>query len=208
MCDSFHDLCAEKRSFFLPFFLSFQIVTKGSSLRTTKSMSRPPLPQGAFHDQVIEWKGAFDLLDVSGEGFVNVEHVRTLVSTVAPAMQEKKLDEVLESLQLDSLTRLTFAQFYVVVTKVYTELGVVFTPEEMKSFALLHQAFTPFDKEYTGYVDADIFLALMMEKGAKLSGQEGVEMRSRLERMGLLKKGRVNYRAFLSYITSCVESTT
>lgn len=164
-----------------------------------------PSAIGVRHDKVAELRDAFGLLDLAGDGYVDLASICTLVRAAIPSITEELMDDILKSAGLDVLPHLTFAQYYVVITKIKSRLRLSFSAAEMRDFFTLEEAFVPFDKERTGSVDADIFMAIMMEKGEKFCSAEATEMQSRMERMGFMRKGRVNYRAFINYSISSTE---
>lgn len=150
-------------------------------------------------------KEAFALLDSSGDGYLDSSTIRFIFPAVCPSLTSEKFDELLEAAGMSELPNFTYAQFHVILTRVKATLGLDFSAKEMRDLVLLHQVFEPFDKERTGFVDVNIFTALMMEKGDKLQCHEAATMVTQLRMMGFLKKGCVNYRAFLSHISSNIS---
>ncbi|KAL7701012.1 hypothetical protein N2W54_003797 [Lotmaria passim] len=149
------------------------------------------------HDNVAELKEAFFILDSSGSGTVNSVEVRHLFCTVIPNLGDEGFDRLLQECRIDPDEPVTFAQFFVLITTVFTrsEFG---TLGKEQNTSPLHAAFAPFDPEESGFVDSSVFFYLMGEKGEKLSPQELDELRLRLERTGFMKHGRVNYRGFIN----------
>lgn len=163
--------------------------------------SLPPAftPQAAriSHDNVAELKEAFFVLDSSGSGTVTSAEIRSLLCSIIPNLGDDGFDRLMEGCRMEPSEPVTFAQFFVLLSTISakSEFGVINDSDDPQT---LFAAFAPFDPDDTGFVDSSAFLYLMGEKGEKLSLRELDDLRLRLERTGFVKRGRVNYKGFIS----------
>ncbi|CCW71789.1 unnamed protein product [Phytomonas sp. Hart1] len=155
------------------------------------------------HESVAELKDFFMLLDTGGDGFVHVNMLRELFLSTVPKMTEEDFNDLLVECQFDQMEQLAFEQYYVLSAKLKTLSLLSLSATQLNDCVNLEEVFAPFDPSGTGYVSYSIFNALMSGKGDQLCVREATEMKLRLERVGLLKKNRVNYRMFISSISAC-----
>ncbi|CCW63355.1 unnamed protein product [Phytomonas sp. EM1] len=155
------------------------------------------------HESVAELEDFFMLLDTGGDGFVHVNMLRELFISTVPRMTEKDFNNLLAECQFDQMEQLAFEQYYVLSAKLKNLSVLSLSAAQLNDCVNLEEVFAPFDPNGTGYVSYSVFNALMTKKGDQLSSCEATEMRLRLERVGLLKRDRVNYRMFISSISAC-----
>ncbi|KAK7200204.1 EF-hand domain containing protein [Novymonas esmeraldas] len=160
------------------------------------------------HDKVAELKEAFFILDSSGSGAVSAAEIKTLLSSVLSGRMGETFDSFLEECHVNANESITFAQFFVLVTRLHNaSVSTADGSEDDLPAADMCAAFAPFDPDDTGVVDSNVFFALLGEKEDKLTSEEQEDLRLRLERTGHMKKGRVHYRAFINNLVATSVST-
>ncbi|KAG5479396.1 hypothetical protein LSCM1_04656 [Leishmania martiniquensis] len=155
------------------------------------------------HDKVAELKEAFFILDSSGSATVSGSDIKALFSSCISGPLEKVFSDALKECNVDGEGPLTFAQFYLMLTKLSSTSALTRDEaEDNLRVADLCAAFAPFDPDDTGMVDSKIFFLLLGEKGNKLSPQEQESLRLRLERTGHMTNGWVHYKAFIGNLVA------
>lgn len=165
-----------------------------------------PEPRAVSHDRVAEFKDVFSMIDPAGDGVLSVDSVKTFILTVAPNISDEEFHDLLKECNVDRSDALTFAQVFLLCNKATSVASLTVTLHEIQTEAPgLLELFALFDPKRTGFIDVDTFLALLMEKGENFSADEAEEMRVRLETMGWLRRGKVNYLSFARSLLSDID---
>lgn len=157
----------------------------------------PPRISMMTHDKVMEIKESFFLVDSGGEGTISMEEFKSIAFRLLINLTEEAFQEMLHSCHFQDLTRLTFPQFFVLVSMAISETQV----EEEPKIEDMLKVFKAFDTENTGCVKEVEFMAIMSENGDTLSSEEVKYLRQRITETGFLKDGMVNYVSFMNMIS-------
>lgn len=150
------------------------------------------------HDKVAELDAAFSLLDLAGDGYVDAQDIKAFILTFLPSMTEEDYTEFAKECKIDEMDSISFAQFFVVATKLGSLKALSLSSKQRELLSSAEEVFIPYDVKGNGYIDLDIFLKIMSTKGDPLCPEEITELKFRTEKLGFIRKNKVNYRAFIS----------
>jgi len=135
-----------------------------------------------------EYKEAFSLFDINGDGFITVKELGTVMRSLGKNPTESELQEMTNDLNANGL--IDFALFCTLMNR---KSRPVVSDEE------IIEAFKVFDKEGKGFISAAELRHIMTNIGEKLSSDEVDEM---LREADVDSEGLISYIEFVKMLVS------
>ncbi|ALC42285.1 CG11165 [Drosophila busckii] len=110
-----------------------------------------------------EFKAAFDILDVEGDGSITVKEIGVVMRALGKSPTDAELQAIINEVDLDGNGSIEFGEFLQVMI-----LRMCQEPDDDE----LREAFRVYDKENTGYIGIDQLRFVLMALGQKLTEDE------------------------------------
>ena len=135
-------------------------------------------------EQVAEFKEAFSLFDKDGDGGINTKELGQVMASLGSDNAEAELQEMIDQVDADGQS-IDFPAFCTLMSKVSASVDPM---EEVQA------AFRVFDKDGSGFIDAEGLRHITKSLGENLEESELEEM---LKEADLDKDGKINFDEFL-----------
>jgi len=135
-------------------------------------------------EQVVEFREAFHIFDVDGNGTVTTEELGEVMESLGHHMSEAELQLMIDDVDKDHTGTMNFEEFLELMA---SRLNSQDTQEELKD------AFKTFDIDGNGYIEADELVRVVTSMGERLSLEEAGAM---LAEADANSDGKIDYEEF------------
>jgi len=135
-------------------------------------------------EQIAEFREAFHIFDVDGNGTVTTEELGTVMESLGHHMSEAELQLMIDDVDEDHTGHMSFDEFLQLMAN---------RMSEQDSQKELEDAFRTFDQDGNGFIEADELVRVVTSMGEKLTLEEATAM---LAEADANNDGKIDYQEF------------
>ncbi|KAI9185947.1 hypothetical protein LWI28_012228 [Acer negundo] len=136
-------------------------------------------------EQVLEFREAFCLLDMDGDGCITIDELATAIRSLDQNPTEEELQIMINEVDINGNGTIEFGEFLNLMAR---------KMKECEAEEELREAFKVFDKDQDGYISPNELRQVMINLGEKLTDEELAQMIIEADMDG---DGQVNYDEFV-----------
>ncbi|KAL2507368.1 Calmodulin-7 [Forsythia ovata] len=136
-------------------------------------------------DQISEYKKAFSLFDMDGDGCITIEELGFMMSSLGLKPTEAELQLMIKQVDADGNGKIDFLEFLNLMVQMKTDTD---SEEELK------EAFRVFDTDQDGFISAAELHHFMLNLRKNLTNEEVDEMIHEADDDG---DGQINFEEFV-----------
>eukprot|EP01084_Bolivina_argentea_P195046 334703_1 len=155
-----------------------------------------PGPKGLTDDEIAEFREAFNLFDVDGDGSITSTELRTVMISLGQNPTKPELQDMINEGDTDESGTIDFPEF---LTMMATKMKDTDSEDEIK------EAFRVFDKDGNGFISSAELKHVMASLGEKLTDEEVDEM---IREADIDGDGQINYEEFVKIMMANAVADT
>ena len=164
-----------------------QTITSGHAIITE---TRKNVDEQLTDKQVAEFKEAFSIFDLNGDGLITVEELGTVMRALGQNPTEAELLPMIAQVDKDGDGTFNFSEFLELMAN---------NMEDIDDEEEIREAFRVFDKDGNGFISASELKHVMTNLGEKLTNEEVNEM---IKEADIDGDGQINFEEFVAMMTS------